>query len=637
MSGIVGMVSLDGTPVDERLLRQMTDSLAYRGPDRRKIWLDGPVGFGHALLCTTFESEHEEQPASLDGRVWMTADARVDGRADLVEQLGSRGDRALRSASDAQLILHAYRAWGEDCVEHLLGDFAFAIWDGPMRRLFCARDHFGIKPFYYARIQGGIVFSNTLDCVRLHPGVGDALNELAIGDFLLFGHNREPTTTTFADVRRLAPAHSLTCEQGTLRPRRYWALPRDGRIRHRRSQDYVEHFSEILRGAVADRLRVGHVGVWMSGGLDSTSITATAQQLLSACDASFVLRAHTIVYDRLIPDEERYYAQLAAEALGVDISYFAADDYGPLDGWDQSALSTPEPTDDPFLLMRTHQLQQAAWHSRVLLCGEGGDEVFWSSYVVDLLGRMPLLELGASIARSLVFHRRRPGGGIRAKLRKWLGRGSQLRSFPAWLNDAFTDRMDLRWRWKQVNAVEPVGDHPLRPAAYGRLALAPWSWYFESFDPGVTRIPVEGRYPFLDVRLVSYLLAIPPIPWCIDKYLLRRAMHGVLPNSIRLRPKAALRGDPLRAQLRRADVEWLDRFDPTPELARWVERTAVPPLAGGRDGLDSWLNVRPLCLNYWLRRDQEIFHGSQVDKFQGRWTCQETVRAPTTGGLRRHS
>ena len=642
MSGIVGIVNLD-TPVDDRLLRQMTDSLAYRGPDRQEVWLDGPVGFGHTLLSTTVESEHEEQPASLDGQVWITADARVDGRADLVTQLQSQRRTGLGSASDVQLILHAYHAWGEDCVEHLLGDFAFAIWDGRSRRLFCARDRFGIKPFYYAQVQGGIVFSNTLDSVRLHPGVGGALNELAIGDFLLFGCNQDPTTTSFADVRRLAPAHSLTWGEGALRSKRYWMLPADGRIRYRRSHDYVDHFREILRVAVSDRLRTSHVGAWMSGGLDSTSITATAQQLLYEGGAPFELRAHTIVYETLIPDKERHFARIAAAALGVEIDYFLADGFGPFDGWDRVDFPAPEPTDDPFFRMRLQQLEQVASRSRVLLCGEGGDEILWSSQVVDLMGRMRLLELATDIARSLVFHRRRPAAGIRSRLKKWLGHGSQVPPYPAWVKPDFTNRLDLRGRWEHVHTLEPIGDHALRPEAYGRLAMAPWSWYFESFDPGVTRIPVEGRYPFLDTRLVSYLLAIPPLPWCIDKQLLRVAMRGALPDPIRLRPKVALAGDPLRAQLRQAEVEWLDRFEPTPELAQFVDRAAIPLLAGGSNTDDPWLHVRPLCLNWWLKRlrpvtkrAEEICDDNRVDTVQGRWACEETVRASAAGDLRQH-
>jgi asparagine synthase (glutamine-hydrolysing) len=459
-----------------------------------------------------------------------------------------------------------------------------------------------VKPFYYAHVKHRLVFSNTLDCIRLHPAVGDALNELAIGDFLLFGFNQDSATTTFADVQRLAPAHCLTSRDGTPRPKRYWTLPTDGRIRYRRSREYVDHFRELLGRAVGDRLRSDPIGVWMSGGLDSTSITATAHQLLSERSASFELRAYTIVYNTLIPDEERHYSRMAAEALGIGISYFVADGYGPLDGWDQRDLWTPEPADEPFLLIRTEQLKQAASRTRVLLCGEGGDEVLWRSDVADLLGKMGLLELGADVARSLLFHRQRPGVGLRSALKTWLRNGFERPPYPGWLNRAFADRLDLRARWEQLTVTGSAGDHSLRPEAYRRLAMAFWPSYFESSDPGVTGVPVEARYPFLDVRLVRYLLAIPPIPWCVNKQLLRVAMRGTLPDPIRLRRKAPLAGDQLRAHLRQPGTQWLDRFDPTPKLAEYVDRAAVPQLGGGSDGTDPWLNLRPLCLDYWLRR-----------------------------------
>jgi asparagine synthase (glutamine-hydrolysing) len=605
VSGIVGIVHLNGAPVDERLLRRMTASLTYRGPDARQTWAHGPAGFGHALLKTT-DAPRDQQPASLDGQVWITADARVDGRADLVEQLASRGRTGLEAATDCQLILHAYHVWGEGCVEHLLGDFALAIWDGRTRRLFCARDQFGIKPLYYARTRHGVVFSNTLDCVRLHPEVGDALDELAIGDFLLFGYNHEPTTTTFSQIKRVPPAHSLTFENGTARSKRYWSLPTDGSIRYRRSEQYVDHFRDVLRAAVSDRLRMNRIGVWMSGGLDSTSITAIAQQIRLERAAPFALRAHTIYYDSLIPDREHDYSRIAAGTLGVDVNFFAADEYAPFDGWDQEDLQTPEPTDDLFLLMRREQLRRAASHSRVMLCGEGGDEGLWTSYLVDLLGRSRPMELIAGIARSLVSHRRRPGIGFRSKVRS-LRRGADVPPYPTWLNSTFTDRWELRARWAQWHAPEPAAGRPLRAEAHHRLTTAPWAWYFESFDPGVTRVPVEGRYPFLDIRVINFLLAIPPLPWCIDKELLRLTMLGALPDSVRLRRKTALAGDPLRARLQKPGVEQLDRFVATPELARYVNRTAIPQLAGG-GASDPSLCARPLCLNHWLQRVRPATH-----------------------------
>jgi asparagine synthase (glutamine-hydrolysing) len=183
MSGIVGIVNLDQAPVDPPLLQRLTDFLAFRGPDAQETWTDRHVGLGHTALWTTFESERERQPSSLDGQVWITADARVDDRAGLIPQLESQGRTNLAEATDSELILHAYHAWGESCVEHLIGDFAFAIWDGRERHLFCARDHLGVKPFYYAQLGDSVIFSNTLDCIRQHPAVSDKLNEAAIGDF----------------------------------------------------------------------------------------------------------------------------------------------------------------------------------------------------------------------------------------------------------------------------------------------------------------------------------------------------------------------------------------------------------------------------------------------------------------------
>jgi asparagine synthase (glutamine-hydrolysing) len=576
----------------------MNASMASRGPDGLDLWSQGSVGLGHALLRSTRDTADERQPASLDGRVWITADARIDGRAELLRKLEARG-RTLESTSDAHLILHAYHAWGDACVEHLLGDFAFAIWDQPRRRLFCGRDHFGIKPFFYARIADGMVFGNTLDCIRQHPQVGSALNQLAVGDFLLFGWNLDPATTTFEDISRLPAAHTLTWEAGTLCTRRYWAVPANGHIRYRRSQEYVDHFTDVLRAAVADRLRIDKVGVWMSGGLDSTAVTAIAHRLLSERGEPFAMRGHTIVYDSLIPDEERRFAALAAEALGVESDYLSADRCEPFEAWDRPDLSTPEPTDDPFLLIHIQYLRRAAAHSPVLLCGEGGDEVLWPSTVLSLSRRMPVLNLAGDVARSLVFHHRRPPVGIRAWLKRWLGEDSEIPPFPSWVEPAFASRLDLQDRWRRFNAPEAVADDAVRAEACGRLATGPWSWYFEFSDPGVTRIPVESRYPFFDVRLVGTLLAMPPLPWFVDKHLLRLAMRGVLPESVRLRPKAPLGGDPLSVHLRSAGARRLDRFEPTMELQRSVNRTAVPPLDGGGN---PWLNIRPLCLNYWLDR-----------------------------------
>ena len=298
------MYQRDGAPIERALLQSLVDFLAYRGPDCRECWMEGSVGLGHAMLRTTRESLGERQPASLEGQFWIVADARLDSRSELIGELQRSGRVVRQNGPDSELILHAYAAWGTPCVEHLRGDFSFAVWDARNKRLFCARDHFGIKPFYYAPMGELFVFGNTLNCIRLHPRVSSELNDAAIGDFLLFGLNYDNATTTFRDIQRLPPAHTLTVSQNGLQIRRYWTPPTDGRIRYQDPAEYVEHFQSVLETAVADRLRTERVGILLSGGLDSSSVAAVAKELASKATPA-ELRGYTYVYRSLIPDQKK--------------------------------------------------------------------------------------------------------------------------------------------------------------------------------------------------------------------------------------------------------------------------------------------------------------------------------------------
>ena len=315
MSGFVGIINFDGAPVDPELLDRMTRFLAFRGPDAQQTWIEGNVGLGHTLFRTTFESEYEHQPFSLDRKTWIIADARVDARAELVSKLQAKGDRhASLDSPDVELLWRAYRVWGKDCVQHLLGDFAFAVWDSASREMFCARDQMGVKPFFYAFHDETLIVSNTLDCIRLHPKVSDKLNELAVADFLMFGLNQDLSTTTFSSIQRIPPAHQHTWSSETVTSSRYWSIPIDEPVYYRRSSDYVDRFREILRESVKDRLRVNGVGVSMSGGLDSPTLAAQARE----CQGGGQVYAFTTVLDGY-DQNEGYFAKLAASYLQIPI------------------------------------------------------------------------------------------------------------------------------------------------------------------------------------------------------------------------------------------------------------------------------------------------------------------------------
>ena len=605
MSGIVGLVNLAGAPVDRAILAQMTSFMTFRGPDAQEIWVGGNVGFGHTLLRTTDERQCARQPFTLDGHICITADARVDAQSNLIAKLAARGEYVEHGASDAELLLRAYRTWGEDCVEHLLGDFAFAVWDGPRGRLFCARDQLGVKPFFYSHLGQTVIFSNTLDCIRQHPSVSDKLNDLAIADFLLFNLNQDSATTSFADIQRIPPAHRATWSAGGQRVSRYWTLPIDEPIYYKRADDYTDRFKELLDMAVDDRLRTNKIGIFMSGGLDSPALAATACKILRSRSPDTEVRAFTTLIDGL-DQGERYYAGLVAERLEIPIHFRDRSERMIDPDWDKTVVHTPEPVGDPTNLAEDRkEWRSVAGHSRVLFYGEGPDNSLlyeWKPYILYLVRKRKFARLAADIGAHMIRHRRVPLlPTIPRMVKNWADQDRWRAPFPYWFNQSFESRMRLRERWEErenIRARLPL--HPVRPDAYRSFHTPLWEALFRRMDAQETAAPVETRHPFVDLRLLRYMLAIPAIPWCRVKYIERRAMRGVLPASVLRRPKAPLTGDPTWEGARR---QGLGSFSPVRTLAEYVNFDHVPTEVGSNMVLFQ-VNFRPLALNYWLQNSR---------------------------------
>lgn len=605
MSGIVGIVNADNAPVDRELLVRMTGYMTFRGPDVQRIWAEGSVGFGHTLLRTTDESANETQPLTVDQRVWIVADARVDGRSELIQSLQDRGEAVDFNTPDPNLILHAYLVWGIDCLDRLIGDFAFAIWDEPEQRLFCARDHFGVKPFFYANLGKELVLSNTLNCVRLHPSVSDKLNDLAIADFLLFGYNQEVDTSAFADIQRLPAAHRLIWTPESFKVERYWTLPTDGYIRYKRDEEYVEQFLELMRLAVGDRLRTNKVAVYMSGGLDSTSVTAIAKELLTETYPSYDLRAYTTVFDRLLPDEERYYSGLVAQHLGIPIHYQVADDFEVCKGIEEIEDYTPEPTLIDFRKGINQIHRDISENHRVALSGLGGDPVLYSwgmyFYFRHCLQKFQFAQFTQDLIKYFLSHKKLPPPGIRSRIKVWLDIHDPHPPYPDWINPDLTTELNLDQRWQEFWQNKPLV-HPVRPEAYQQISHPCWSSAFELEDTGVTELTIEKRLPFFDLRLVNYLLSIPPLPWCMFKEILRIAIKGKLPEKVRLRPKTALAGNPIAPFLKNPNLEWMNSWNPTLELKNYIQLDKIREICGNSLANSEVLtDIRPLSLNYWLK------------------------------------
>ena len=609
MSGICGIACLDGAPVARELLQAMTAFMVFRGPDAQDVWVDGSTGFGHTLLRTTFEAEREHQPCSLDSRVWITADARIDGRRELIDKLCGRGRSVSDDTTDPDLILHAYGVWGTDCVQHLIGDFALAIWDFRARQLFCARDHFGIKPFFYALVGQQLVFSNTLNCVRRHPAVADTLNDLFIADFLLFGESKDPGATAFADIQRLPPAHTLTwsVEKG-LKVDRYWTLPDDLGVRYRPAGDYVEHFRFLLNQAVSDRLRSNRIGIEMSGGLDSSSIAATALGILSGQKAPFELQAQSVVYDHLIPDQERHFSGLVATHLGIPIHYIAADNYQLFERWDQPETWSPEPVNNPQAAMSAAAFRGAAALSRVFLTGWDGDALLSESlrpHFRTLAKNGQYVRLACDVARYAMSQRQLLpqswGSWFKGRFAKASAEASQEDGYPLWLNPELEVRLDLRNRWRQHRTFPKI-KHSTRPHSYSIYSyLAQSTGFFDSYDAGCTGLPLECRHPLMDLRLLDYCLSLPHQPWVVKKYILREAMRCALPEAVRKRPKSPLAGFPQLELLKRNNPAAFNNFPFPEKFGQYVNTANLSSSRKLQLDTNKRLQITtPLSLQLWL-------------------------------------
>ena len=628
MSGIVGLLHTDCALVTLPEVRCLVESVALRGPDVQDAWCDGPMALGHTLLRSTRESKRERQPLSLDGQTWIVADGRVDGRGDLIRRLGEDGESELARSPDVELILRAYLRWGEACVERLLGDFAFAIWDRQRQRLFCARDQMGVKPFYYAHIGRRLLFSSTLESLHRHPAVSKTLNDLAIADFLIFGTNQDAASTSFQDIQRLPAAHTLTwAPRAGVSLRRYWTLPIEEPVYYRHDHDYVDQFTDLLREAVSDRLRTERVGIFMSGGLDSPALAATARDLLGVGAAADAVQAFTFVYDELIPDVERHYAGMAAQHLGIPIHYYTLD--SPIDCTPPTGLRTPEPVGtptNPGAELRCYS--DTAGHSRVAFHGEGPDNAFlyeWRPHLRYLLRGGRWQQLATDAGKHLVGHKRVPLlPTIPRLIRDRLTAKPFESSLPEWMSADLVDRLQLEARWHDLNA-KVASRHPVRPQAYLSFQSPLWQSMFESFEPSYTGVPLEVRHPYVDTRLLRFMLRVPALPWCRAKHLQRCMLKGVLPEPVRVRRKTPLRQSPDHARVRR---HGLPPVHGGHLLSRYADLSRIRPsrletVAGAEAslrlvGLGAWL--RDLETHQTRNSEEEHGHGHKERiAAAGRW------------------
>ncbi len=549
MSGIAGSFHLDGAPADRALLERMTRRLAHRGPDGREFWTGGVAGLAHLAFHTTPESVHERQPlADAGGSLRLTLDGRVDNRAELLSDLRAQGFEP-RDDTDAELVLQAYRCWGEESPARIIGDFAFAIWDAAAQRLFCARDIAGLRQFYYYRDARIFIWASEWSALFEHAAVSRAPDERMVAQHLCNTFTGS-ADTLFRDIARLPPGHAATVTRDGLRLRRYWDVDPQRQVRYRSDDEYAEHFHSIFREAVRCRLRSqGPIAADLSGGLDSSSIVGMVEALRAEGTVTLPgFETYSLAFPGLACDE-RPYVDAVARRWNLAPHYCQADvlDRGYYDAQAREDFGLPHvPNGTMFGSIRRLQVARGV---QVVLDGSGGDEWFTGGYYrfADLLrrGRLPALVRELRDSMKVTAFEYSPAyvlryglwpllpPGLRMALRRLLGREGAR----AFITPEFARHLPS----PAELCHEPVLGRCVsfdQAEMYALLHSAEGQRAYEEIGRRNARQGVEARCPFLDRRLIEFAFALPGEQrWRggATKYVLRRAMRRLLPDEVAAR------------------------------------------------------------------------------------------------------
>jgi asparagine synthase (glutamine-hydrolysing) len=559
VSAIAGLYRLDGKPASRHEVDRMVLALAHRAPDNTAGWNSGPAALAHGALWTTPESRVERQPLASDAGNVIVADVRLDNRCDLIVALDLTG-RPASELGDNELILRAYERWGEECATRLVGDFAFAIWDSRHQRLFCARDHIGVKPFYYHQAPDSFLFASEIKALLTSPTVPYRLNPLRVADYLV-GLFEDQAITFYHDVFRLPAGHALTVSRAGMRIRRYWSLDPSRELRLGSDEAYADAFRECFTEAVRSRLRSSHpVGCLLSGGLDSSSITAMARHIRGSAGGK--LDTFTAIFPGL-PDsdlrkiDERAFVEAVVAQGGLEPHYVRGDLLSPLTEVDQALWHLDEAFAAPNLYLHWGLYGAARDRGvRALLDGIDGDTTV--SHGLERLADLARTGKVATLAGEVRALSRRHRMGVTGLLRQFVlpplvpaslrqGFGRLRRRQPGWPPDSiispeFARRTGLAERVEAFDREHGTPARSPREAHWRGMTSALVPYALELADKAAAAFGVEPRYPFFDRRLMELCLALPADQkmhggW--TRAVMRRAMAGILPEQVRWRASKA--------------------------------------------------------------------------------------------------
>ncbi|CAA9487939.1 MAG: Asparagine synthetase [glutamine-hydrolyzing] [uncultured Solirubrobacteraceae bacterium] len=548
MCGICGLAGRDGIGVDPARLRAMNEELRHRGPDDDGELIDGPIGLAMRRL-SIIDLDHGAQPISNEDKtIHIVLNGEIYNHEQLRAELRGRG-HSFATGSDVEVVIHAYEDEGLECLKRLRGMFALALWDARAERLVLARDAFGIKPLYWSERPEGLAFASELKALMRDPDFPRALDPRALEAYLAFNSIPAPLTI-FTAARKLRPGHLLIWEQGRAEIR-CWARPRPVPAGHERREP-ADELAEELRERLRDSVRAHlvsdvPVGVLLSGGVDSSALTALAAEESPERLSTFSIGFEEKSFDEL----DR--ARLVARRYGTD-HHEEVLRPDAVDLLPRLAHAFDEPMADSSSLATWLVCELASRHVKVVLSGEGADELFggYFTYVAHRLATV----VGRPAALAEPLARRLPSSSKRVSLDYKLKRFTAAAALPPLeRHHAFKEIFGADMRHALLDGSHPAGDPvDFLRARHAETAGVEALARLQDVDVGIY-LPddllvktdrtsmahsLEARVPFLDPEVYALAAALPRhlrVRAGAKKRLLRKAIEPLVPRSIVHGPK----------------------------------------------------------------------------------------------------
>ncbi len=546
MSAICGIFLRDHSPLKPEWLNKMTDAAIFPSPDGIQFWSDRTIGFGCLNFYITPESLGKSQPLQdKTNNLYIVADIRLDNRDTLITKLQLHLPNIDKSNSDSELVLAAYRVWSIECVAHLLGDFAFAIWDKSKQELFIARDSLGAKHILYYMDDKQFIFASSPASILSLSFIDSPINEEKVLCALLM-KSSDCESTYFQNIYQCPPAHYLVIGSNSFSKRRFWDLDIINEITYRSDDEYSEHLVDILKQAVNDRTRcLGKVGLSLSGGCDSTLLAAIAANQPPANKTNQDrLKTFSYVFDKFETCDERHFIIPVVNALNLDASFILCDDKWTFrdltnQGFPRDCFFWDCYSNLPLEVMR-HASEAGC---QILLDGHYGDTLFSGcDYLVsDLVLEKRFRDLLAilfSNRNSLDLRHHIFNYGLRQlipqSLKKLYRRFQPRQPFLQYFPGATESRQTQAYQLIKSNS--DATTHQLPSQRYRYFAFTDPGWAEYSATPESNhRFPVQRYSPYFDRRLVEFVFGLPTEQLSRpgrNRWIQRNAMRQFLPTEV---------------------------------------------------------------------------------------------------------